>query len=593
MKLLRFFLTVAALAFGTALSLSSIYAEPPLVGTLTESSEHDSYLDSYIIRLAEHSPAAPSLNQLQISARAQALGMRLIRTRRDLALINRQNAQISSSTNIRTLSGADLCAELIASGLAVACLKNEKLSLQSLPNDPLASQQWALKQSSGLDIDALGAWQVQPSAAGSYVGVIDTGIDYNHPDLSSAIWSNDLEVPNNGIDDDSNGYIDDIHGVNTANESGDPMDDHGHGTHVAGIIAAEGNNSLGVVGIAPGAKIIAAKFLDATGNGSLFDVLEAIDYLISLKVERGINIVAINNSWGGASPSKFLSDAIMRANQAGILFVVAAGNNANNNDTNPNYPAAFKLPNLISVAALDRFGNLALFSNYGEQSTQIAAPGSQILSTLLNSSYGALSGTSMAAPYVAGALALLQSKEPGLNQVQLKARVLASGVSLPGLHGSVANASLLNAKRLITGEVNPITYGSEVAIEGGFKAIKSDSKFKISHKLNYVKSSKANTSATLTISGVAKKLGLLRVIIKGQSCNLAPFQLNSKGKIHARLTLPKLSALKKVTLQAINIAGAVEASKGVSISISAKAPKSNKAQINSWCSKTVKAIRIW
>jgi hypothetical protein len=233
------------------------------------------------------------------------------------------------------------------------------------------------------------------------VAVIDTGVDYNHKDLNQYMWRNPGEIPANGVDDDANGYIDDVFGANTADGTGDPMDHNGHGTHIAGIItkvaSEQGTTSP------KGVKIMALRFLDAKGLGGLFSAIKALQYVVDMK-HRGVNIRISNNSWGGAPFSDVLHSAIEMTANADIAFVSAAGNFGVDNDEDPEYPASIKLPNVVAVAAIDDNHNLALFSNYGEKSVHIAAPGVNISSTFLNNTYRRMSGTSMSAPIVSGLL---------------------------------------------------------------------------------------------------------------------------------------------------------------------------------------------
>ena len=240
------------------------------------------------------------------------------------------------------------------------------------PDDPQFGNQWGLNntdQSSGLvdaDIDAPEAWDVRTTGGGLKVAVIDTGIDYTHPDLAANIWTNPGEIPGNGIDDEGNGYIDDVHGYDFANNDGDPLDDMGHGTHVAGTIAAVGNNGMGVTGVVWGdVQLVALKFLDANGSGSISNAIRAINYCVA----NGITIS--NNSWGSGVGFLALRDAIKTAGDAGHLFVASAGNDSDDADIAPTFPAAFDLNNIISVAATDRFSQLASFSNYGKSSVDI------------------------------------------------------------------------------------------------------------------------------------------------------------------------------------------------------------------------------
>jgi subtilisin family serine protease len=285
-----------------------------------------------------------------------------------------------------------------------------ELTTQSIPNDPSFGSLWGLSNNGaqgGLlnaDINIEPAWAL--GTATSFVtAVIDTGVDYTHPDLASNIWSNTDEVAGNGIDDDGNGFIDDVRGWDFVNNDSDPMDDNGHGTHVAGTIGAVGNNGVGVTGVAWTASIMPLKFLDREGSGSLSDAIKAIQYA------RVNGAKIINASWGGGGFSSALQSAISQFITSGGLFVAAAGNEATNNDVTPSYPANYQ--GVISVGASTRTDTRASFSNFGT-SVDVFAPGQSIWSTLPGNRYGSLSGTSMAAPQVAGALALLWGQNPTL-----------------------------------------------------------------------------------------------------------------------------------------------------------------------------------
>ncbi len=346
--------------------------------------------------------------------------------------------------------------ELLAAGIIEFFEPNFTVHTLATPNDSRFNEQWGLKNTtaSAIDIEATEAWGLTTGSEEVVIGVIDTGVQHDHPDLKDNMWVNPFEQKD-GVDSDGNGIIDDIHGYNAANKSGNPYDDNGHGTHVAGIIAARGNNAFGVSGVAWKSKIMALKFLKADGTGNMADAIETIEYAINMK-KKGVNIKVLNNSWGGNTYSLALENAIKSANQNGILFVAAAGNQGRNNDTMGSYPANYNIDNVLSVAALDRDGNLANFSNYGRNKVHIAAPGVNILSTFTNGSFSSQSGTSMAAPFVSGVAALLLSKEPNLSMQQLKNRIVASAKPLSSLNGLVRTGGMLSAARALKERTTPL-----------------------------------------------------------------------------------------------------------------------------------------
>jgi subtilisin family serine protease len=318
-------------------------------------------------------------------------------------------------------------------------------------NDPSFGQLWGLDntgQSGGVvdaDIDAPEAWNTTTGSRNVVVAVIDTGMDYNHPDLAANAWRNPGEVAGDGIDNDRNGFVDDVVGWDFANNDANPMDDNGHGSHVSGTIGAAGNNGTGVVGVNWQVSIMPLKFLDASGSGSTSAAVAAINYATRMRRDFGINVVATNNSWGGGGLSTSLRDAIDSGAAAGILFVAAAGNESNNNDATPAYPASYTGTSVISVAATDRSNRLASFSNYGATSVDLAAPGVGIASTTPNNSYASYSGTSMATPHVTGTVALLAAAYPQATAAQIRTAILSSTTPVAGLAGKVATGGLLNA----------------------------------------------------------------------------------------------------------------------------------------------------
>jgi subtilisin family serine protease len=373
---------------------------------------------------------------------------------------------------------------------------DQRVSIGRTPDDPMVASQWALNntgQSGGLvdaDIDATEAWDRHTGDVRTAVAVIDTGIDYTHPDLYKNIWLNQREIPvglnlvdvdgdgwwsfwdlnapvnagkvhdanangridgydvlhdprwANGRDDDGNGKIDDLIGWDFVDGDNDPFDENGHGTHVAGTIGAIGDNGQGVAGVAWQVSLVALRFLDRSGNGYVSGAVDALQYAISVGVKIS------NNSWGGGYSSA-LAAAIGNAQSAGHIFVAAAGNSAGNNDSQPFYPASFSQDNVVAVAATDRFDQLASFSNYGATSVDLAAPGVAILSTTPNGTYSTYSGTSMAAPHVTGTIALLWSAQPGLNYRQVIARIKSGVDRLSSLAGKVASGGRLNAAKAL------------------------------------------------------------------------------------------------------------------------------------------------
>eukprot|EP00929_Paragymnodinium_shiwhaense_P110918 TRINITY_DN7823_c0_g1_i3.p1 TRINITY_DN7823_c0_g1~~TRINITY_DN7823_c0_g1_i3.p1 ORF type:complete len:1251 (+),score=180.55 TRINITY_DN7823_c0_g1_i3:62-3754(+) len=311
-----------------------------------------------------------------------------------------------------------------------------------IPNDPLFDQLWGMGLSQEGGIDAVKAWPrtIERGMDDIIVAVIDTGIDYTHVDLHDQMWVNPGEIPGNGIDDDGNGYIDDVHGANFITGSGSPLDDHGHGTHCAGTIAGIGNNSLGVAGVAwtGGVKLMGLKFISAANEGRISDAISALEYALA----NGARISS--NSWGGGPSSSAMRVAIERVNAAGVLFVASAGNEHNNNDAYPHYPDSYDVENIISVAATKVSGELAWFSNYGTATVDVAAPGDQILSCAPKDSYAWMSGTSMAAPHVSGLAALIWIWKPQLSNAQVKEIIKKSSLSMPTLSDLVQTGGQVN-----------------------------------------------------------------------------------------------------------------------------------------------------
>ncbi|MFM9032973.1 MAG: Calx-beta domain-containing protein, partial [Mycobacterium sp.] len=373
---------------------------------------------------------------------------------------------------------------------------NAWISADSVSNDPyyVSGSLWGVNSSdtpvdygpagttNQYGIAAEEAWaQGATGSASVYVGVIDEGIQITHPDLAANIWTNPGEIADDGIDNDGNGYVDDIHGWDFYYEDNSVYDgdEDDHGTHVAGTIAAVGGNGTGVAGVTWNTTLIPAKFLGPSG-GYTFDAVKALDYLTDLKTRYGIDLVAVNNSWGGGGYSSALHSAILRAAKADILFVAAAGNNSSDNDVTAFYPSAYSsltatatesaasYESVVAVASITSSGALSSFSDYGATTVDIGAPGSSVVSTLPTDSYGYYSGTSMATPHVTGAVALYASQHPDMTAAELRAAILDNATPTPSLAGKTVTGGRLNLGGLFgpTGPSVSISPASVSVAEG-------------------------------------------------------------------------------------------------------------------------------
>jgi subtilisin family serine protease len=299
--------------------------------------------------------------------------------------------------------------------------------------DPMSADQWALATPAATG--ASEAW-TQSKGDGVVVAILDSGVQLDHPDLAANLWTNPGEVAGNGVDDDRNGYVDDVHGANMISPGQSTTDDEGHGTHVAGIVAASAGNGAGGTGIAPGAKIMSVKVLDANRSGNSSLLARGIRYA----VDQGARI--LNVSLNGDGSSLDLEDALRYANDHGATVVASAGNNSRNIDAQPSYPASSAVPSVLSVTATDRTGSLLSIANHGQNSVDIAAPGGTILSTARGSDYELRQGTSMAAPFVAGSLALLAAARRDLPQSALRAALLDTAPRTGSLNGRLGSGGL-------------------------------------------------------------------------------------------------------------------------------------------------------
>ena len=351
---------------------------------------------------------------------------------------------------------------------------NYVLRAKRIPNDRSFGEQWGLRNlghfggKSGADVGATLAWDAV-TGSGAIVAVVDTGVSYKHPDLAGNAWTNAADAPN-GLDDDGDGFDDDVYGADFIENDSNPDDDGGHGTHVAGIIGAQGNNGIGITGVNWDVNVMALKFLDENGEGNTADAANAIDYAVA----HGARV--INASWGGPSFSMALYGSIKRAGERGALVVAAAGNEGVNADVKPDYPAAFDLPNVVSVAATDRSDRLLDFSNYGSKSVDLAAPGDDVFSTVPTvadpSGYASFSGTSMAAPFVSGAAALYLARFPQASADQVKAALMQSTDRLPTLSGRTVSGGRLNVARALGASAPPTRPARDTTPPSAFALIR-------------------------------------------------------------------------------------------------------------------------
>ena len=350
-----------------------------------------------------------------------------------------------------SLSTSELIDELRADPRVDRAEPDYLLHLDATPNDPDLPSLWGL-----LRIRAPGAWDLTTGSPSVVLASVDTGVDYTHPDLAANMWHNPGEIAGNGLDDDGNGYVDDVYGMASASDASDPsdpMDVQGHGTHTAGTMAGVGDNGTGVTGVAWRASIMALRFFSADGLGATSDAMACIDYAVTMK-QRGVNVVAINASWGSSENSAFLRYAIETAGDAGIIVVTAAGNGGgdkvgDDNDAVPYYPASYDCTNIIAVAASDDTDALTQFSNYGAASVDLAAPGADIRSTVPisidPSGYAFKKGTSMAAPHVTGTIALCAALYPDESVAERIDRLLSSADPVASLTGTCVTGGRLDA----------------------------------------------------------------------------------------------------------------------------------------------------
>jgi subtilisin family serine protease len=352
---------------------------------------------------------------------------------------------------------------------------NGIIRINRLPNDARFGELYGLHNegstggTSGSDIDAPEAWDITTGSKDVVVGIIDTGVDYTHPDIAPNYWSNPGETgldaqgndkSTNGIDDDANGYIDDFRGWDFANDDNDPIDDHNHGTHCAGTIGGAGNDGVGVVGVNWEVSMVGLKFLTGGGSGTTDDAIEAIEYATTL------GLTMTSNSWGGGGYSEAMDLAIQEADKAGILFIAAAGNSTANNDETPHYPSSYSGENIIAVAATDHNDGIANFSSYGQKSVHLGAPGVDILSSVRDGKWEKFSGTSMATPHVAGAAALVKSAFPNATAAEIKARLLNTVDPVASMQGKTTTGGRLNVANALEVDTVAPNSPSNILVSG-------------------------------------------------------------------------------------------------------------------------------
>jgi predicted outer membrane repeat protein len=392
-----------------------------------------------------------------------------------------------------------------------------------IPNDTYFEQQWALNntgQTGGLndaDIDAVEAWDISTGSKDVIVGIIDSGIDYLHDDLKTNVFQNPNEIEGNGIDDDENGLVDDVYGYDFYNDDNDPFDDNGHGTHVAGIIGAATNNETGVAGLAWQTRILPIKFSGSDGTGSSSAALSAIEYAVDM------GAMVLNLSWGGTAYSEALFQTISGAEKTGVLFVTSAGNSATDNDLVPHYPSSYELPNIISVAASNENDLAADFSNWGITSVDLCAPGKTILSTLPDNYYGYMSGSSMAAPFVTGSIALVYSQFPEMSYLEVKQQLLATVDYKETFIGKNLTAGRLNTFNALSKQ----TYQNQLAITPGYLEFETTLSGETSEpQIIYFENISNNE---ITISNILAPDGFL-FLIRDDYTNSAPSIIVKQGE---------------------------------------------------------------
>ena len=410
------------------------------------------------------------------------------------------------------------CATLLSSGKADSCSPNYEIRSLATPqtsSDPLLSEHWGFNRVGGATV-----WPKVQTSPTSIVAVVDSGIDFTHPDLQGVVWENEGEIAYNSIDDDGNGYVDDRLGIDVATRRIDPKDAFGHGTHIAGIIGALPENQIGIRGLVPNVKIVAVKIFDDKGTGSLAGAIEALEYVEQLRL-RGVPIRAVNASWGGSGPSEPLKETIDRLGALGVIVAAAAGNQGSDNDSNPEYPASFSSQNLLSVAALNESGMRSSFSNFGKSTVDIAAPGEGVISTVPGGRYAYYAGTSMAAPFVTSAVALLAAQHPDLSAIEIVSLITNSAKKSAALSEEVTSAGELSLPQLLGVSADePSCAGSDcspasVAVNRLFFGER------VKGKLRKLRQVSPGSSIEVVIRGLGSGEVPVRLAVDGHACGAA------------------------------------------------------------------------
>ncbi len=410
-------------------------------------------------------------------------------------------SDLAPRTEVLKLDGSKSVAQAVATLRADPDVRiaepNYILTPTATSNDPVYTSGglWGMYGNATTPANQFGSQAGEAWAAGHvgsssvYVVVIDEGIDVSHPDLAGNVWTNPFD-PVDGVDNDGNGFIDDVNGWDFYNDDRTVYDAGGdaHGTHVSGTIGGVGGNGIGVAGVNWDVTLISAKFL-GSGGGSTSDAVRAIDYATQLKLRHGLNIVATSNSWGGGGASQALLDAINRGGDAGILFIAAAGNSSSNNDVTANYPSNYECTRtaagatrgwdcVIAVAAIDSAGARASFSSYGATRVDLGAPGVGVQSTTPGNTYASYNGTSMATPHVSGAAALCASMNPAMTAPQIRAAILSTAAPTASLDGITATGGRLDVGALV-GACRPATAPVAGAPSGLGATALSDSRIRL------------------------------------------------------------------------------------------------------------------